>query len=43
MDTTNEFVEKVKDTQRKAERNKLRFGHGTPADKLQNKQHGTNK
>ncbi|MDF2836839.1 MAG: hypothetical protein K0Q63_2479 [Paenibacillus sp.] len=43
MDNTNEFVEKVQDTQRKAERNKRRFGNGTPANKLQNKQHSTNK
>lgn len=43
MDNTKQFVEKVKDTQRKAERNKERFGHGTPADKLSNKQHSTNK
>lgn len=43
MNNTREFVDKVHDTQRKAERNKRRFGHGTPADKLQNKQHSTNK
>ncbi|GKU77654.1 DUF4023 domain-containing protein [Paenibacillus sp. L3-i20] len=41
--STEDFVDKVKDTQQKAERNKRRFGHGTPAKGLSTKQHSTNK
>ncbi|CAM2918344.1 DUF4023 domain-containing protein [Paenibacillus sediminis] len=43
MDNTHEFVEKLHDTQAKAEKNKRRFGKGTPGDKLPGKQHSTNK
>ncbi|MBH5319798.1 DUF4023 domain-containing protein [Paenibacillus sp. GSMTC-2017] len=43
MMSTEDFVNKVKDTQQKAERNKRRFGHGTPTDKLSTKKHSTNK
>ncbi|WP_084134401.1 DUF4023 domain-containing protein [Paenibacillus harenae] len=43
MESTREFVDKVHDTQRKAERNKRRRGEGLPANQLQNKQHSTNK
>lgn len=43
MDSTKDFVAKVQDTQRKAERNKKRNGEGLPANQLSNKQHSTNK
>lgn len=43
MESTKEFVDKVHDTQRKAERNKRRNGQGSPANNLANKQHSTNK
>ncbi|NHN32383.1 DUF4023 domain-containing protein [Paenibacillus agricola] len=43
MDSTHEFVEKLHDTQKKAEANKKHQGKGTPSDKLPNKQHTTNK
>ncbi|WP_424766532.1 DUF4023 domain-containing protein [Paenibacillus sp. sgz302251] len=43
MDNTSEFVDKVHDTQRKAEQNKRSNGKGSPAKQLANKQHSTNK
>ncbi|MBD2868224.1 DUF4023 family protein [Paenibacillus arenilitoris] len=43
MESTREFVEKVRDTQRKAERNKRSNGQGSPMNQLANKQHSTNK
>lgn len=43
MDNTHEFVQKVHDTQKKAEQNQKRQGEGNPGEKLQNKQHSTNK
>ncbi|MDQ0061849.1 DUF4023 family protein [Paenibacillus harenae] len=43
MDNTKQFVDKVHDTQRKAEKNKRSNGEGLPANVLQNKQHSTNK
>ncbi|MDQ0194095.1 DUF4023 domain-containing protein [Paenibacillus wynnii] len=42
MDNTHEFVEKLHDTQKKAEKNK-KHGKGTPNENLPTKQHGTNK
>lgn len=42
MENTHDFVEKVQDTQEKAEKNK-KMGKGNPSQKLPNKQHGTNK
>lgn len=43
MESTNEFVAKVHDKQRKDEANRKRQGQGTPANRLSNKQHSTNK
>jgi hypothetical protein len=43
MESTSEFVAKVKATQHKAELNKRRNGNGNPAERLANKQHSTNK
>ncbi|OMF37259.1 hypothetical protein BK133_06560 [Paenibacillus sp. FSL H8-0548] len=43
MESTKEFVERLKATQHKAELNKRRNGNGNPAERLSNKQHGTNK
>ncbi|WP_419875710.1 DUF4023 domain-containing protein [Candidatus Pristimantibacillus sp. PTI5] len=43
MESTSEFVAKVKATQQKAEMNKRRGGNGTPAERLSTKQHSTNK
>ncbi|HTG68416.1 MAG TPA: DUF4023 domain-containing protein [Candidatus Udaeobacter sp.] len=43
MESTSEFVAKVKATQHKAELNKRRRGNGSPAKMLGNKQHSTNK
>ncbi|MBP3964972.1 MULTISPECIES: DUF4023 domain-containing protein [Paenibacillus] len=43
MDQTSDFVNKVHDTQAKAEGNKQRQGKGAPAKQLGNKQHATNK
>ena len=43
MDSTNEFVDKVHDTQEKMEKNKETQGKGNPNAKLANKQHSTNK
>lgn len=40
---THEYVEKLHDTQRKAEKNRQHQGKGTPSDKLPTKQHGTKK
>ncbi|QHT60990.1 DUF4023 domain-containing protein [Paenibacillus lycopersici] len=42
MDSTNEFVNKVQDTQAKQQKNKENYGKGTPTQKLQNKQHTNN-
>lgn len=39
MDDTQAFVDKVHDTQKKAEKNKQNHGKGTPSQKLPNKQH----
>lgn len=43
MTDTSEFVDKVHDTQQKAEKNKRTQGEGSPDSKLSNKQKGTNK
>jgi hypothetical protein len=43
MESTHDFVEKLHDTQKKAELNKKHQGKGTPAERLAKKQHGTNK
>ena len=43
MESTNEFVNKVHDTQQKDEKNKRTQGVGTPSQQLANKQHSTNK
>lgn len=43
MKDTHEFVEKLKDVQEKAEKNKKHQGRGNQAEKLANKQHSTNK
>lgn len=43
MDSTSKFVDKLHDTQRKAEKNKQHNGEGSPGKKLPNKQHSTNK
>ena len=43
MDSTDEFVRKVQDTQRKAEKNKRRQAKGNTGDPLPGKQHSTNK
>jgi len=43
LESTSEFVAKVKATQHKAALNKKRNGNGSPADRLGNKQHSTNK
>lgn len=42
MESTQEFVKKVNENAEKARHNKNN-GKGTPADKLSNKQHSTNK
>ncbi|MFX3635769.1 MAG: DUF4023 domain-containing protein [Candidatus Pristimantibacillus sp.] len=42
MESTNEFVSKVKDTQAKQQKNKEHFGKGKPTEKLSNKQHTNN-
>ncbi|WP_379137734.1 DUF4023 family protein [Paenibacillus sp. sgz500958] len=42
MDNTHEFVEKLHDTQKKAEKNK-HSGKGSQNKVLPTKQHGTNK
>ncbi|GIP23843.1 MULTISPECIES: DUF4023 domain-containing protein [Paenibacillus] len=41
-ESTHEFVEKVHDNQKKAEKNKHR-AKGNPGSQLPNKQHSTNK
>lgn len=43
MDSTNEFVEKLHDTQAKDEANRKHQGKGSPEKKLSTKQHATNK
>ena len=43
MENTSEFVEKLHDTQEKAEKNKKHNGEGNENKVLPNKQHGTNK
>ena len=43
MDSTRDFVAKVKDTQDKAKKNKQHHGEGSPDAKLANKQHSTKK
>lgn len=43
MDSTHDFVAKVKDTQDKAKKNKQHNGQGSPDAKLANKQHSTKK
>jgi hypothetical protein len=43
MENTHDFVENVHDKQKKDKLNKKHQGKGTPADKLSNKQHSTNK
>ncbi|RIX51198.1 DUF4023 domain-containing protein [Paenibacillus nanensis] len=40
---THEFVEKVKETQKKQEHNRRMSGNGVPSAPLPNKQHSTNK
>ncbi|TYP79597.1 DUF4023 domain-containing protein [Paenibacillus methanolicus] len=40
--STSEFVEKLHDTQEKAQKNKAIHGKGTPSSKLPTKQHGNN-
>ncbi|GIO15210.1 hypothetical protein J19TS2_47650 [Cohnella xylanilytica] len=42
MDSTSEFVRKVRDTQKKAQKNK-NSGHGNEGNVLPGKQHSTNK
>lgn len=42
MDNTHEYVEKLHETQQKAEKNKRR-GKGSPEAALPGKQHSTNK
>lgn len=42
MDSTEQFVDKVKDTQAKQQKNKQHYGKGTPSAKLQTKQHTNN-
>ncbi|WP_236339207.1 DUF4023 domain-containing protein [Paenibacillus plantiphilus] len=41
-DSTNEFVEKVQETQRKDQKNREHYGKGTPSSKLPAKQHSKN-
>ncbi|REK71752.1 DUF4023 family protein [Paenibacillus paeoniae] len=43
MSRADSFIDKVKNTQKKAERNKHSNGQGSPGEQLSNKQHGTNK
>ncbi|WP_202967414.1 DUF4023 domain-containing protein [Paenibacillus beijingensis] len=43
MENTHDFVEKLQDTQKKAEQNKKHQGQGNPGQQLPNKQHSTNK
>lgn len=40
---THDFVEKLHETQEKAEKNKKHQGKGNAGNKLPNKQHSTNK
>ena len=43
MESTQEFVDKLHDTQAKDEKNREHQGNGNPAGKLANKQHANNK
>lgn len=43
MDSTHDFVAKIKDTQDKAKKNKQHNGEGSPGARLPNKQHSTDK
>ncbi|CAH0120526.1 MULTISPECIES: DUF4023 domain-containing protein [unclassified Paenibacillus] len=43
MDSTHDYVEKLHDTQKKAEKNKKRQGEGMPSGELPTKQKSTNK
>ncbi|MBP1990014.1 DUF4023 domain-containing protein [Paenibacillus eucommiae] len=43
MENTHDFVQKLQETQEKAEENQKHQGKGSPAKKLASKQHGTNK
>ncbi|CAM4384049.1 DUF4023 domain-containing protein [Paenibacillus tarimensis] len=42
MENTRDFVNKVKDTQAKDQKNRQTQGKGTPSAKLPNKQHTNN-
>lgn len=42
MDDTKDFVNKVKDTQRKDQKNREHQGKGTPSEKLPTKLHSKN-
>ncbi|MBO7742795.1 DUF4023 family protein [Paenibacillus sp. MWE-103] len=42
MESTNEFVSKVKNAQAKQEKNKAHYGKGTPSQNLSTKQHTNN-
>ncbi|MCF2938167.1 DUF4023 family protein [Paenibacillus alkaliterrae] len=43
MESTSQFVQKIKNIQHNAELNKRRSGNGNPAERMSNKQHSTNK
>lgn len=43
MEDTQAFVDKLHDTQKKAEKNKEHHGKGKPSKNLPNKQHSNNK
>ncbi|MCA0756189.1 DUF4023 family protein [Paenibacillus sp. N4] len=43
MESTSEFVQKIKKIQYNAMLNKRRNGNGNPAERMANKQHSTNK
>lgn len=43
MDSTQDYVKKVQETQEKAEKNKKHQGQGNISEKLPNKKHSTNK
>jgi len=43
MENTQQFVNKVQDTQQKQEHNKRSKSQGSPSNQLANKQHSTNK
>ncbi|MFD1956986.1 DUF4023 domain-containing protein [Paenibacillus thailandensis] len=42
MDSTEQFVNKLHDTQAKQQKNRDRYGKGKPSQKLQTKQHTNN-